>query len=446
MGGECVYAVDINPAAAKVYERNWGLNPLGDITKDANDTGITVPAHDVLCAGFPCQPFSKSGNQLGMEETRGTLYWNILKIIEKHHPKLVILENVRNLAGPRHRHEWEVIIGTLREAGYRVSSAPAIFSPHLLPLYLGGRPQIRERVYIIATYTGKRASKAAKDAEPAISHRPVDGWHPREWLLTRDTPVDELSPENSAYALTAPEIHWLDAWEEFVSLIRQSPVDRRLPGFPIWADAWKDTPAAEHDEAMPDWKREFITKNQSFYATHKKTLDAWAKRWGVFTDKFPASRRKFEWQAQGTPHLWDAIIQFRPSGIRAKAPTYAPALVAITQTTIVGPTRRRLTPREAARLQGLPDWFDFGDQPDKDTYRQLGNGISVGALWYVIKQHAERDAVLLERSAPSLLAAIRRAPTSPDTALLRMRTTHNAGSTSRRVSRAISSPLTSASP
>lgn len=64
----------------------------------------------------------------------------------------MILENVRNLAGPRHKHEWDVIIATLRAEGYRISEAPTIFSPHLIPLERGGRPQVRERVFITATF------------------------------------------------------------------------------------------------------------------------------------------------------------------------------------------------------------------------------------------------------------------------------------------------------
>ena len=105
-GGECVYAVEIDKAAADVYRSNWGHDALGDITKDANDAVMKVGDHEILAAGFPCQPFSKSGAQRGMDETRGTLYWNILRIIQERKPEIVMLENVRNLAGPRHVHEW----------------------------------------------------------------------------------------------------------------------------------------------------------------------------------------------------------------------------------------------------------------------------------------------------------------------------------------------------
>jgi DNA (cytosine-5)-methyltransferase 1 len=110
-------------------------------------------------------------------------------------------------------------------------------------------------------------------------------------------------------------------------------------------------------------------------------------------------------------------MHFRPSGIRAKAPTYVPALVAITQTSIIGPRERRLSPREAARLQGLPDWFEFGDQRAAATYKQLGNGVSVGAVWHAMKCLAERDEEFLKKSAPKILKAIQSAPLSPDEVL-----------------------------
>ena len=190
------------------------------------------------------------------------------------------------------------------------------------------------------------------------------------------------------------------------------------PGFPLWVDNWVKDTNLRIPAGTPAWKADFLRKNASFYKDHKRVIDRWTKKWGVHTDAFPPSRRKLEWQAQGTPNLWSTIMHLRPSGIRAKALTYVPALVAITQTTIVGPRQRRLSPREAARLQSLPDWFDFGDQRPAATYKQLGNGVSVAAVWHVLRAHALRDEELLKKVAPKALRAILRSQPSPDEALL----------------------------
>jgi DNA (cytosine-5)-methyltransferase 1 len=416
MGGQAVYAVEIDPLSAAVYERNWGIEPLGDITVDANDEIMNVPAHDVLVAGFPCQPFSKSGAQRGMDETRGTLYWNILKIIQAHHPKLVLLENVRNLAGPRHLHEWQVIIETLREEGYRVCDTPAIFSPHLLPPDRGGRPQVRERVFIAATYVGIENAPDELVAELPFLNKPVDDWNVRAWNLETDLPLD---PDHNTEGcdLTDIERYWVDAWDDFVRIMWEEREGRRLDGFPLWADEWTLTLDLEIPEGTPKWKAEYLRKNADFYTQHQKAIDKWAKKWKIYSEIFPPSRRKLEWQAQDTPSLWETVMHFRPSGIRAKAPTYLPALVAITQTSIIGSRKRRLSPREAARLQGLPDWFDFGDQRPSATYKQLGNGVSVGAVWHALKATAQRDEKYLKKYAPHLFKAISQAPTNPDEAL-----------------------------
>lgn len=414
MGGRCVYAVEIDQAASRVYERNWGMASLGDITRDANEADVLVPPHDVLCAGFPCQPFSKSGAQRGMDETRGTLYWNILRIIEERRPAIVLLENVRNIAGPRHRHEWQVIIETLRDAGYRVADQPAVFSPHLLPPDRGGRPQVRERVFITATRVDLDSGEPLFAEIPVLS-RPVAGWDPREWNLESDLPLDP-NHRVSGCALSEAERHWINAWDEFVQIMWEEREGRRLPGFPLWADSWVSRTKLDFDEIgqMPDWKANYTIKNSEFYSENRRVLDQWMKRWGVRTSLFPASRRKLEWQAQDTPRLWDTVMHFRPSGIRAKAPTYLPALVAITQTSIIGSRERRLSIREAARLQGLPEWFDFGNQPDSVTYRQLGNGVSVGAVWHVFREHVRRDEAILKGTSPRLLQSVLSAPDSPD--------------------------------
>lgn len=433
-GGECVYAVEIDPAASAVYQRNWGHNPLGDITRDANEDGVAVPAHDVLAAGFPCQPFSKSGFQRGMDETRGTLYWNIMKIIEKHKPKVVLLENVRNLAGPRHVHEWQVIIETLRDQGYRVSEQPAIFSPHLLPPDRGGRPQVRERVFITATHNPTGLGDDLDVAPVASLAEPIDGFEKSEWHLE-----DLLDDSHNVPGcdLTKSERLWIDAWDEWVQTWFEKTDGRRPPGFPIWAGAWTEfASVVKHfgfvpecrdlmaeDSDLPQWKAGHLAKNYALYAKHHEWIDDWAARHGVYSDEFPASRRKLEWQAQDTPRLWDTVMHFRPSGIRAKRPTYLPALVAITQTSIVGPRERRLSPRETARLQGLPDWFDFGDQRHSVTYKQMGNGVNVGAVWHVLREHVARDEDVLKRSETgrAILRAVLDAPLSPDSRLEAMR-------------------------
>lgn len=416
MGGKCVAAVEIDKAAAKVYERNWGIPALGDINDLANDEVVLIPEHDVLFAGFPCQPFSKSGAQRGMDEARGTLYWSILRIIQERRPAMVLLENVRNIAGPRHAHEWQVIIETLREEGYRVAEVPTVFSPHLLPKSKGGRPQVRERVFIAATRLPDGYRDDDLKADPLVIARPSKGVKPVKWSLEASGVLD-ADHHAAGCELTDQERLWIDAWDDFVQVMWEAREGRRLPGFPLWADHWVLPSELDIPEDTPKWKADFLVKNATFYEGHKAVIDKWTAKWGVYTDKFPASRRKLEWQAQDSPRLWDTVMHFRPSGIRAKAPTYLPALVAITQTSIIGPRERRLSPREAARLQGLPDWFDFGDQKAPATYKQLGNGVSIGAVWHILRLHAERDREILVKTNKKLLDAILAAPESPDAVL-----------------------------
>ena len=413
LGGTCVYASEIDKAASKIYSLNWGIDPLGDITKDANEEVMKVPKHDVLVAGFPCQPFSKSGSQKGMEETRGTLYWNILNIIRHNMPTLVLLENVRNLCGPRHKHEWEVIIRTLRESGYRVSEYPWILSPHNLPPELGGRPHARERVFIAAVKTESSDKSVPKSFSPS---RHVNNWSPKSWKFARDLPL-EINLREKALRLTEQQDYWLRAWDDFVRQLGSTGSKQPLPGFPLWGDAWRDFDETPFPTDAPDWKLDFLTKNLEFYNQNRKVIDAWAQKWSFYTDKFPPSRRKFEWQAGKLTSLRSTLIHLRPSGIRVKQANYAPALVAITQTSIIYEKRRYLSVREAARLQGLPDWFSFGEQPDRLSYKQLGNGISVGAIWYILKHCAVVFKEELSDGCPVLYQLITSAPPNPDDAL-----------------------------
>jgi DNA (cytosine-5)-methyltransferase 1 len=413
-GGECVYAVEKDPAAAKVYELNWGMPALGDIVADTEDE-MLVPEHDVLAAGFPCQPFSKSGFQRGMEEARGTLFFNICKILEARRPAVVLLENVRNIAGPRHTHEWQVIIRSLRQLGYRVSSQPIVFSPHLLPPERGGRPQVRERVFIMGTYVGTDESHI--DVEPAVRHAPVDDWDPNDWDLETHLPLQDDSElrHGLSLRLSPAEQEWIECWNDFVLRLRAAGVDK-LPGFPVWVDWLVPEIELLIEDGTPEWKANFQRKNSEFYTKHHDVLDGWLEEWDYLRD-FPPSRRKFEWQAQHAKSLDETVMHLRPSGLRAKRATYVPALVAITQTSILGDRRRRLSPREVARLQGLPESFEFGDQPDAASYKQAGNGVNVGAAYHVFREHVHVNATEVTARATGLAQVVLQSPVGPDAAL-----------------------------
>ncbi len=139
LGGKCVFSSENNYYAQRAYELNFGEIPFGDITD--MDLNI-VPKHDILCAGFPCQPFSISGKMRGFEDTRGTLIYYVFKIIEKRLPKVVLLENVKHLIYHDKKRTLRTIVKHLEELGYKVSY-------ELLNASDFGVPQNRERILIV---------------------------------------------------------------------------------------------------------------------------------------------------------------------------------------------------------------------------------------------------------------------------------------------------------
>lgn len=413
LGGQCVMASDIDSDARRVYSDNWNIDPLGDIRSFSNERTVEVPNHDVLVGGFPCQPFSKSGFQRGMDEARGTLFWNIARIIEVKKPKIVLLENVRNLVGPRHIHEWDVIVNTLQNFGYRISSVPWIVSPHKIRKEFGGRPQVRDRVLIAATRLPEKWGEIGTDVKP-----PQLKWAQNEeveWQLERDLPLqDENEINNRGLYLSKEEKKWIRAWENLRKSIKSD--GGSLPGFPLWFDAWPvsgTTPLLRPNKSFPQWKNDFIKKNLEFYFFHESAIKSWFRENSEILE-FPASRRKFEWQAQDAKSLSKCILHFRPSGIRAKKPSYVPALVAMNQTTILGSLQRRITVREAARLQGFPDWFRFISQSDAISYKQLGNAINVGVAYQSLKSQVIRDLDILLADSSNIVKAILMSPDNPD--------------------------------
>ena len=132
LGGECVFASDIDKNCQQTYFDNYGLMPVGDITKVKAEE---IEPFNVLCAGFPCQAFSHAGKKLGFNDpTRGTLFFDVIRIARHHMPEYMLLENVKNLAMHDNGHTWEVIYDTIQDAGYNVLKEPVIFSPHFIGL------------------------------------------------------------------------------------------------------------------------------------------------------------------------------------------------------------------------------------------------------------------------------------------------------------------------
>ncbi len=144
LGGKCVYTSEWNKEAQKTYRTNFGEIPFGDITKERVKNYIPNN-FDILCAGFPCQAFSIAGYGKGFSDTRGTLFFDVEQIIEKHRPKVVFLENVKNLVSHDKGKTFEVIIEILeKKLGYKV------FYDILNSMTHANIPQNRERIFIVA--------------------------------------------------------------------------------------------------------------------------------------------------------------------------------------------------------------------------------------------------------------------------------------------------------
>lgn len=139
LGATCLYSSELNAAVKQVYKENFGDTPDGDITKVKEHL---IPEHDILCAGFPCQAFSISGKQLGFEDQRGTLFFDVARIVAAKMPKIVFMENVKNFASHDHGNTLKTVKNTMESLGYQ-------FNQRVLNASDYGIPQNRERIYMV---------------------------------------------------------------------------------------------------------------------------------------------------------------------------------------------------------------------------------------------------------------------------------------------------------
>ncbi len=387
LGHKCVLASELDPDLANLYQKNFGIKPAGDIRKIMLRD---VPDHDILCAGFPCQPFSKAGAQKGLQCPQwGDLIDYVIRILKHRKPALFIVENVPNLVRHNNGKTWANIRKRLESAGYDVRDNK--LSPHMF-----GIPQIRERAFIVG------------------GHHGLDGFtwpvpnQPSELCIR--TVLDKRP--NDSRPLPDTFVEYLMAWQAF---LERFPKDEELPSFPIWAIEFgatypfiQRTPhsygyrklgrylgsfgkplcglsphetkealppyARSETETFPNWKIDFIKKNREFYHRHQSIIDSWLPRIRAFAPSF----QKLEWNCKGCERdIWKYVIQFRASGIRIKRPTTAPSLIAMStsQVPVIAWERRYMTPRECSRLQSMGA-LDHLPAAKGLAYKALGNAVN----------------------------------------------------------------------
>lgn len=397
LGHECVFASEIDADLADLYAKNHGIRPKGDIRKvPVSD----IPGHDILCAGSPCQPFSKAGDQQGLACPKwGDLLEYVLRIARTHRPAFVFLENVPNLQRHDDGDTWLELEKAFRRAGYDIAST--LLSPHQF-----GIPQIRERLFIVGARSGlAHFDWPRPQSQPSVSVSSVLDKNPVE--------ARPLSTQLRAC---------LDVWQRF---LRRFPKDEELPWFPIWTAEFgatypfedqtpSNTPLAElqrrrgthgvrlrgkdrveilhelpsyargAEKVFPDWKQGFIRLNRELYRAHR----AWIDDWLPSLRPFHSSLQKLEWHCKGEVRdIWRYVIQIRASGVRVKRPTTAPSLVAMTttQVPIIAWERRYMTPRECARLQSLDE---LPSLPEVSTraFKALGNAVNADLIALVAER------------------------------------------------------------
>ena len=353
IGGECVFACDIDEKCRQTYTSNYGLTPEGDITKIEISK---IPGFDILCAGFPCQPFSKAGFQKGFEDERGNLFFNICNIIKYHKPKYIILENVRNLTSHDNGNTWKVISQYITNLGYYTYDEPL-----LLNVLHFNIPQNRERVVIMC----KRIDLGKLPELPEIDK------NPKQKLTYFVKDVIDYTVKDIELTGKLKDVYII--WNNFVEIIDKNNLE--MPKFPIWTDWW-DNPIEKEDAFYVKYTS-WIEKNRDFYKKNFNILNSWLNESRKNTNWIGAVR-KFEWQAgnltQENNSLNKCLWTARGSGIRIKKCDYIPTLVAMSMIPIYGPKNRKLTPIELLRLQSFNDDFKY----DKtNIYKQLGNAVNV---------------------------------------------------------------------
>ena len=383
LGCECVAASELDEMCQKVYLKNF---PNTLMYGDINECYDKLPEFDIMCGGFPCQPFSKAGKREGFnDKERGNLFYVLMEILKLHKEcKFVILENVKNLAD--NSQNWELIQDALKDQDFYVTDLPIILSPHQF-----GIPQIRERVYILGIR--KDIRDKAKLPNGSIHLSDLKGIYKKNELCSNnDAKKILINSPDEIYRISNNDRKALEMWLDFKNGTNFDKI-----GVPIWVEYFgymmddeefknfKDHKGNTLAD-MPKWKQRFVRNNREFYLKHKKFIDDWIEKYNVLS--LPFVYKKLEWNCGNERDIKNTIIQFRQSGIRIKKINYFPALVAINNTPIIYDEVmndfRKITPREAANLQSFNKDYDLSDNPQ--IYKQLGNAVNVEIIRRLAKK------------------------------------------------------------
>ncbi|HVD99557.1 MAG TPA: DNA (cytosine-5-)-methyltransferase [Cytophagaceae bacterium] len=400
LGHDCVFASELDPVLREVYKHNWGIEPKGDIRKIVKEDINSIPEHDILCAGFPCQPFSKAGKQLGRDDKeRGTLFDEIIKILKFRKPKYFILENVRYIAKHDNEETWKYMRAQLEKLGYSVDLRD--YSPHDF-----GIPQHRQRIFIVGDLNG-------------LDHFDFENIDNQKTKLIDIRQFIEEEPREFKKLPKANQ-DCIALWQQFIDNL---PKETKIPGFPIWAmefgatypfeetfpfelsqrslakyngsfgyslsgmsleDQFENLPSyARVESEFPNWKKRYIRQSREFYKENKKYIKDVVKE----IAKYPSqSWQKLEWNVgDGKRKINNYILQFRASGIRVKKVDFFPSLVCTnTQIPIIGWQKRYITKEEGLKLQSL-DGISL-PYNDNAAFKALGNAVNSKIVKMIAEQ------------------------------------------------------------
>ena len=401
LGHECVFASELNPVLQETYKLNWGeeINIRGDI-RDIVATDVhSIPDHEILCAGFPCQPFSKAGKQRGREDDRGTLFDEIIEILDKKKPQYFILENVRFIAKHDNEETWNAMKAEFDRLEYKVDHRD--YSPHDF-----GIPQHRQRIFIVGSKKG-------------LDHFSFDKVDEHKKKLIEVQSYIENNPSD-AKKLPKANQDCIKIWQE---LIDSLPKEIKIPGFPIWAMEFGATypfdeiyphllaqedlenykgnfgcslkgmtkeqqlanlPSyARVEDKFPSWKQRYIRNSRTFYKDNKKYIEESVRKIANLPSQ---SWQKLEWNVgDGKRKIGSYILQFRASGIRIKKVDFFPSLVcSSTQIPIIGWQKRYISKSEGLKLQSLTGL----QLPENDNaaFKALGNAVNAKIVKLIASQ------------------------------------------------------------